>query len=259
LLFSDGGVDGEEIFKQRLEELEIEGVCAVGFGVVRIVVDFDEEAVNTRRDRSAREQRNVLGLTAADAVGCRGLLDRVGGVKDDGRETAHDGERAEIDDEVVIAERRTALGEEDAFVARGADFLEAVAHVPWSNELAFLNVDCTAGFAGCDEQIGLAAKECGNLENVGGFCDGFAVGRLVDVSEDGKACIFGDFAEDAHALFEAGTAETFRAGAIGLVVAGLEDEGNCEVGGDALDCFSNGARMSFGLDDAGAGDQEKLT
>jgi len=41
---------------------------------VRIVVDFEEEAVYTSRDRGAREQRNVLGLATADAVGRRGLL-----------------------------------------------------------------------------------------------------------------------------------------------------------------------------------------
>src|ERR1700722_14747629 len=98
------GLDGEELFKQRLEELEVEGVGAVGFGVVRIVVNFDEEAVDTSRDRGPREQRNVLGLAAADAVGCRGLLDRVGGIKDDRREPAHDGEGAEVDDQVDIAE-----------------------------------------------------------------------------------------------------------------------------------------------------------
>ena len=238
-------VDGEELFEQGLEELQVEGVGAIGFGVVRIVMDFNEEAVNARGDRSAREQWNVLGLAAADAVGCRGLLDRVGGVKDDGRETAHDGERAEIYDQVVIAERRTALGEEDAVVARGADFLEAVAHVPRGDELTFLDVDGTAGFAGCDEKVGLAAKKCGNLENVGGFCDGFAVGWLVDISEDGKASVFGDLAKDADALFEAGTAKTFRAGAVGLVVAGFEDEGNGEIGGDALDSISNGAGVGL--------------
>ena len=65
-------------------------------------------------------------------------------------------------------------------------------------------------------------------------------------------------AEDAHAFFEAGAAKAFDAGAIGLVVAGFEDEWNGQVGGDTLNGFSNGARMSFGLDDAGAGDQEKL-
>jgi len=97
-------VDGEELFKQWLEELEVEGVGAVRLGVGRIVVDFDEDAVDAGGNRGAREQRNIFGLAAADPVGCRRLLDGVSGIKNDGRKTAHDGERTEIDDKVVVAE-----------------------------------------------------------------------------------------------------------------------------------------------------------
>ena len=50
------------------------------------------------------QQRNELRLAAADAVGRRGLLHGVGGVEDHRRELAHDGERAEIDDQIVVAE-----------------------------------------------------------------------------------------------------------------------------------------------------------
>ncbi len=131
-------------------------------------------------------------------------------------------------------------------------------HIPWGDELALLDVDGSAGFACGDEQIGLAAKESRNLEDVDSFGGDRAVGRLVYVSEDGEAGIFGDAAEDARAFFETGTAEAFYAGAIGLVVAGFEDEGNAEVGGDALDGFGDGAGVSLRLDDAGTGDQEEL-
>ena len=156
-------LDVEELFEEGLEELEIEGVCAVGFSVVRVVVDLEEEPVNASGNCRAREQRNVFWLATADAIGRRRLLNGMGGIKDDGREPPHDGKRAEIDDEIVIAEGRTALGKEDALIARGADFLEAVAHVPGGDELAFLDVDGAAGFASGDEQIGLAAKERGDL------------------------------------------------------------------------------------------------
>ena len=47
------GVDGEQRFEQRLEQLEVEGVGAVGFGVGRIVVDFEEQAVDARGDGGA--------------------------------------------------------------------------------------------------------------------------------------------------------------------------------------------------------------
>ena len=74
------------------------------------------------------------------------------------------------------------------------------------------------------------------------------------VREDGQAGVFGDAAEDARAFNEAGAAEALDAGAVGLVVAGFEDVGDAEVGGDALDSFGDGARVGFGLNDAGTGD-----
>ncbi len=79
-----------------------------------------------------------------------------------------------------------------------------MAHVPGGDELAFLDVDGAPGFAGCDEQVSLAAEERRNLEHIDSFSGDFAVGRLVNVGQDGKACVFGDLAEDAHAFFEAG-------------------------------------------------------
>ncbi len=233
------GVDSEEIFEQGLEELEVEGVGAVGFGVGRIVMDFDEEAVDASCNSGAREQRNVLWLAPADAVGRGRLLHGVGGIENNGREPVHDGERAKVDDQVVVAESRAALGEEDAIIARGANLFKAVAHVPRGNELALLDVDGTPGFARGDQQIGLAAKKCGNLEDVDSFSGDFAVGRLVYIGEDGNAGVFRDAAKDARAFKEAGAAKAFYTGAIGLVVTGFEDEGNAGVGGDALHGFSD--------------------
>ena len=46
-------------------------------------------------------------------------------------------------------------------------------------------------------------------------------------------------------------------GAVGLVVAGFEDVGDAEVGGDALDGVGHGAGVLLALDDAGAGDEEE--
>ncbi len=178
--------------------------------------------------------------------------------KTTGAKAAHDGERAHVDDEVVVAEAGAALGEGDAGVAGVADLLDGVAHVEGGDELALLDVDGAAGFGGGDEEVGLAAEEGGDLEDVDGFGDGGAVRRGVDVGEDGEAGGFGDGAEDAAAFGEAGAAEALDGGAVGLVVAGFEDVGDAEVGGDALDGVGHGAGVGLGLDDAGAGDEEEL-
>lgn len=179
-------------------------------------------------------------------------------VEDDGGEAAHDGERAHIDYEVVVAEAGAALGEGDAGIAGVADLFDGVAHVEGCYELAFFHVDSLAGFGGGDEQVGLAAEEGRDLEDVHGFAYGGAVLWGVDIGEDGEACGFGHGAEDAAAFGEAGAAEAADGGAIGFVVAGFEDVGDAEVGGDALDGVGHGAGVLLGLDDTRAGDEEEL-
>jgi hypothetical protein len=81
----------------------------------------------------------------------------------------------------------------------------------------------------------------------------------VDVGQYGKACRLGDAAKDAGAFNDAWAAEAVDRGAIGFVVAGLEDVGNAQVGGDALDGIGHGAGVLFGLYDAGTGDEKELS
>ncbi len=182
----------------------------------------------------------------------------MGAVEDYGGEGSHDGERAHVDDEVVVAEAGAAFGEGDAGVAGVADFLDSVAHVEWGYELALFDIDGFACFCGGDEEVGLATEEGGDLEYVDGFADGGAVLGGVDVGEDWEAGGFGYGAEDAAAFDEAGAPEAADGGAVGFVVAGFEDVGHAEVGGDALDGVGHGAGVLLGLDDTGAGDEEEL-
>ena len=92
-----------------------------------------------------------------------------------------------------------------------------------------------------------------HVNGLGGYC---AMGRLMHVGEHRQACVFGDSPQNARALDEAGTAIALDAGAVGLVVTGLENKGDSEVGTDALDGLGERARMGLGLDDARAGDQK---
>ena len=139
-----------------------------------------------------------------------------------------------------------------------ADLVDGVVHVVGGDELALFDVDGSAGFGCGDEEVGLAAEEGGDLEYVDGFGYRGTVLGGVDVGEDGEAGGFGYGAEDAAAFREAGAAEAADGGAVGFVVAGFEDVGDAEVGGDALDGISHGAGVGLGLDDAGAGDEEEF-
>ena len=110
------------------------------------------------------------------------------------------GQRAHVDDQIVVAERRAALGEEDALAAGLANLLDGVAHVPGRNELALLDVDGAAALAGGDQQVGLAAEERRDLQHVDRFGHARHVGGFVHVGEHRNLDRLADLAQDAQAL-----------------------------------------------------------
>ncbi len=83
-----------------------------------------------------------------------GTLHGMRGVEDDAMPgVAHDGQRAHVDDEIVVAERRAALGDEIVLRARGTQLRGDVVDVLRREELAFLDVDHAAAFRCRDEQV----------------------------------------------------------------------------------------------------------
>ena len=110
------------------------------------------------------------GLASGGGAGGSGELHAVGGVEHHGpAEAAHDGEAAHIDDQIVVAERSAALGDQNFVVAGGGDLLGGVLDIVRRDELALLDIHDAAGAAGGDQQIGLAAEECRDLQNVDGL------------------------------------------------------------------------------------------
>ena len=256
---------GEQLGEDGGQVFQVEGVGAVGLGFFGIVVDFHEDAVDAGGDGGTAEQGNELGLAAADcgaifvAVRCRWELDGVGGVKDDGGEVAHDGEGAHVDYEIVVAEARAAFGEEDSLAASGATFVDGVLHIPGGDELAFLDIHGAAALAAGDNEVGLAAEESGDLEDVGDFGDAGDVGGFVDVGEDGDADGVSNFFQNAEAFLETRAAKALKRGAIGFVVGGFEDVGDADAFRDRSDRLGHFEGVGFALDDAGAGDEKELS
>src|SRR5436190_24309584 len=99
---------------------------------------------------------------------------------------AHPIKRTEVSDEIIVAKTGAALRENKLAVSEAGELFRDVFHVPGGEELAFLNVDDTTGLGRGSEQIGLATKERGNLQNVDReACDLGFRGR-VDVGRDGN-------------------------------------------------------------------------
>src|SRR5208282_5002467 len=152
--------EGGEFFDSSEESRELiegQGVGAVGEGGGGIVVRFDEETIDAGGDAGAGQRLYELRLAAARLALATRKLHGVSDVVDDGiAEALENREGTHVHDEIVVAERGTALGENDVVVARGGNFFGHVAHVPGRKELPFLDIDDAAGFGGGQQQIGLA-------------------------------------------------------------------------------------------------------
>src|SRR5208282_1223428 len=111
---------------------------------------------------------------------------------------------------------------------------------------------------GGDEQVGLAAEEGGDLQDIDDLSCGGGLGAIVNIGEDGEVEGVADFGEDAEAFGEAGAAVAGERGAVGFVVAGLEDEGDAEIPADGRDGGGHEKRVLFALNDAGTGDEKEL-
>ena len=127
--------------------------------------------------------------------------------------------------------------------------------------MTFFDVDGTAGDGGSDQQVSLAAEECGDLKNGFDVAKGFGelggLLRRVNVCEDRKCVALADSTKDASAFVQTGAPEAVNRGAVRLVVAGLEDVRDAQVRGDALDGVGEGPRVGFAFDDAGTRDEEE--
>ena len=65
----DDLVDGEELFEDSFEMVQMEGVGSVGLGVRRVVVDLEEDSVDSGGYSGAGEDGDELGLASGDSVG----------------------------------------------------------------------------------------------------------------------------------------------------------------------------------------------
>jgi hypothetical protein len=125
------------------------------------------------------------------------------------------------------------------------------------HELALLDVHHLARARGLQHQVGLAAEEGRDLEHVGHRRRLLHLLHLVYVGQDGHAETFAHAGQDLQAALHARPAVGADAGAVGLVVAGLEDERDAQLARDLHQASRHLGRMGGALDDAGAGDEEE--
>jgi hypothetical protein len=138
-------------------------------------------------------------------------------------ELPHDDQAAHVHYQIAVTEGGPALGQQDSGVAGGGDLLGRQPEVVRRQELALLEVDDTARASGLEQEVGLAAEEGGDLEDIGDFGGRAGLPGLVNVREDGVARRL-DAGQDAEAFLEPRPAVGRDAGAVGLVERGFENE-----------------------------------
>ncbi len=144
-------------------------------------------------------------------------------------ELLHDAEAEHVDDQVVVAEGRAALAEDQLVITRLLALLQDVLHLLRCEKLRFLDVDHRTGLGHRHHQVGLPREEGRQLDDVADIGDRLRLPWLVHISNDRDTKGFLHFLEDLHALFQARAAEGGDRGAVGLVEARLEHVGNAEL------------------------------
>ena len=162
-----------------------------------------------------------------------------------------------VADESIIAETCAAFDEGDFVVSQCGDFVDDVFHVPGGEELGLFYLYTFSGTGGCFDQVGLADKKGGQLDDVENLCGDLGLIGQMDVGDDRQGEFATDVLKDAESLLDAGPAETGAAGAVGLVEAGFEDIADAEPGCEGLELLGNAKAEVATLDDAWAGNKKQ--
>src|SRR5688572_27240993 len=111
-------IKSDQPAQEHLEAIEAKSVGRIALGAGGLLMNFHEHAIHAGGDARLRHRLDVFGKAGADAVAPAGQLQAVRHVEHHGiAEAAQHRERARVDDEIVIAERRPALGDEHVAVA----------------------------------------------------------------------------------------------------------------------------------------------
>src|SRR5262249_17048376 len=149
-----------QLLEQSRQPVEFQAIGAIRKRGVRIVVDFHKHAIHSTGDACPCHIVYELGVASARRTHPAWPLEAMGHIVDQRiAERSHDWKPTEVDDEVVITKRRSALGDYDPVIAERSYLVDRVFHVGRSQELAFLDIDRPARAGRLGDQVGLPRKK----------------------------------------------------------------------------------------------------
>src|ERR1041384_4941825 len=242
--------------KKPLEPVEPELAGSIAEGPAGVGGCFHEEPVDADRDTGPRNWKDEL-RPSPRAVAAPRKLNRMRGIEDHRvSEFPHDAQRSHVHDQVVVAECRPALGQQDVLIPGRRHFCGLVAHVLRSHELPLLDVYRLSGAAGRPQEVGLPAEERGNLEDVGNFSGCCSLLHGMNIGENRDAELLPDFGENRQGFTVLDPGEGGSARPVRLLVRCLENEGGPEFSGDALNALGSPERLFTSFDDAWTRDED---
>ena len=236
------------------EEIEPQCVRAIRQRLLRIIVHLDEDSGDTHRSRGAGQRLDELRLPPDALPAAPGSWTLCVASKTTGQpESRMILQAAHVHHQVVVAERRAALGQHDLRVAGGRHLFGGVVDIVRGDELPLLDVDDSAGAPGGEQQVGLAAEKGGDLQDVGDLGGRLGLRRLVNIGQDREACSLRTPARMRSPSLKPGPAVGASAGAVGFVERRFEDER----ADDLANRLRHAVDVLFAFDDARAGDQNQ--
>src|ERR1041384_4029948 len=218
-------------------------------------MNFHEYAVDSTRNSRTRKVFDELRITAARRTQPARPLKAVGHVVNHRiTEASHDRHSAEINDQVVVAEARAALGDHHALVALRGGFLNCMLLSVRREELTLLDIDRAARPCSFNYQVCLTREKCRNLKHVGYLGSGRYLGDLMHVGEYRNAGIVSNSTEYAQGFFDSKPAMGGDRSAIGLIVRRLENVRHAQPLGDRANRLGHFKCVRFALNEAGTCD-----
>src|SRR5690242_15287082 len=236
---ADGGSDDAKLGHELRKGRRLERLRAVGERPVRIVVDFDQQAVGTGSDGGAGHGRNLI----AAAGGVRR-------VADDGqvRELLDDGNGGEIEGVACVGFKRAdaAFAKNDVVISARKNVFGAEQQLFHSGGKAAFQEHGLADFAEGAKQIVVLHVARTHLEQVHVRQHHRNLGRIHNFADGAKAEFVGGFTQE----LEAGLAQALKRVRRSARFEGAAAKNLCAGFGDA---FGDAENLLTGFDRTGTG------